>query len=144
VFEEESSVSLLTSVRRCYVRQLSGSKVARHAKSTDLQYGLVERPVPLGWPRDRVVVIATTTVNPAPIATNAKLSNVSLPMRSGSTTSRAYHDWLILGLSGIMSEAELHHLKLRLHECERNKALRCELRQPLPSVCCVWPEVRSF
>ena len=142
MFEEESSVSLLTSVRRCYVRQLSGSKVARHAESTDLQYGLVERPVRAG--RDGVVVIATTTVNPAPIATNAKLSNVSLPMRSGCTTSRAYHDWLILRLSGIMSEAELHHLKLRLHECERNKALRGELRQPLPSVCCVWPEVRSF
>jgi hypothetical protein len=28
---------------------------------------------------------------------------------------QAYHDRLLLGLSGIMSEAELHHLKLRLH-----------------------------
>jgi DNA invertase Pin-like site-specific DNA recombinase len=45
---------------------------------------------------------------------------------------RAYHDRLLLGLSGIMSEAELHHLKLRLHAGERNKALRGELRQPLP------------
>src|SRR5205085_10943489 len=45
---------------------------------------------------------------------------------------RAYHDRLLLGLSGIMSEAELHHLKLRLHAGGRNKALRGELRQPLP------------
>jgi DNA invertase Pin-like site-specific DNA recombinase len=27
----------------------------------------------------------------------------------------AYHDRLLLGLSGIMSEAELHQIKLRLH-----------------------------
>ena len=29
---------------------------------------------------------------------------------------RAYHDRLLLGLSGIMSEAELHQIKLRLHQ----------------------------
>src|SRR5712691_3876747 len=40
-----------------YVRQSSVSQVTRHAESTDLQYGLVERAVKLGWPRDRVVVI---------------------------------------------------------------------------------------
>jgi len=45
---------------------------------------------------------------------------------------RAYHDRLLLGLSGIVSEAELHHLKLRLHAGEWNKALRGDLRQPLP------------
>ncbi len=45
---------------------------------------------------------------------------------------RAYHDRLLLGLSGIMSEAELHHLKQRLHAGERQKAARGELRQPLP------------
>ena len=31
---------------------------------------------------------------------------------------RAYHDRLLLGLSGIMSEAELHQIKLRLHQGE--------------------------
>jgi len=46
---------------------------------------------------------------------------------------RAYHDRLLLGLSGIMSEAELHQIKIRLHQGERQKAARGELRLPLPA-----------
>lgn len=46
---------------------------------------------------------------------------------------RTYHDRLLLGLSGMMSEAELHHLKLRLHAGERHKAERGELHLPLPA-----------
>src|SRR5438445_8064518 len=45
----------------------------------------------------------------------------------------AYHDRLLLGLSGIMSEAELHQIKIRLHQGERQKAGRGELRMPLPA-----------
>jgi DNA invertase Pin-like site-specific DNA recombinase len=45
----------------------------------------------------------------------------------------AYHDRLLLGLSGIMSEAELHQMKLRLHQGERQKAARGELRLPVPA-----------
>src|SRR5689334_5698436 len=45
----------------------------------------------------------------------------------------AYHDRLLLGLSGIMSEAELHQIKLRLHQGERQKAARGELKVPLPA-----------
>jgi excisionase family DNA binding protein len=45
---------------------------------------------------------------------------------------RTYHDRLLLGLSGMMSEAELHHLKLRLQAGARHKAERGELRQALP------------
>lgn len=45
---------------------------------------------------------------------------------------RLYHDRLLLGLSGMMSEAELHNLKLRLHAGEWHKAERGELRLPLP------------
>jgi len=45
---------------------------------------------------------------------------------------RTYHDRLLLGLSGIMSEAELHQLKLRLHAGARHKAERGQLRLPLP------------
>jgi DNA invertase Pin-like site-specific DNA recombinase len=45
----------------------------------------------------------------------------------------AYHDRLLLGLSGIMSEAELHQIKLRLHQGERQKAARGELKLPLPA-----------
>jgi DNA invertase Pin-like site-specific DNA recombinase len=44
-----------------------------------------------------------------------------------------YHDRLLLGLSGIMSEAELHQIKIRLHQGERQKAARGELRLPLPA-----------
>jgi DNA invertase Pin-like site-specific DNA recombinase len=44
-----------------------------------------------------------------------------------------YHDRLLLGLSGIMSEAELHQIRLRLHQGERQKAERGELRLPLPA-----------
>ena len=36
----------------------------------------------------------------------------------------AYHDRLLLGLSGIMSEAELHQIRLRLHQGQRQKAAR--------------------
>jgi DNA invertase Pin-like site-specific DNA recombinase len=45
----------------------------------------------------------------------------------------AYHDRLLLGLSGIMSEAELHQIRLRLHQGEHQKAARGELRVPLPA-----------
>jgi DNA invertase Pin-like site-specific DNA recombinase len=46
---------------------------------------------------------------------------------------RAYHDRLLLGLSGIMSEAELHQIRMRLHQGERQKASRGELRLALPA-----------
>lgn len=46
---------------------------------------------------------------------------------------RQYHDRLLLGLSGIMSEAELHQIKLRMHTGLRQKAERGELPLPLPA-----------
>ena len=45
----------------------------------------------------------------------------------------AYHDRLLLGLSGIMSEAELHQIRMRLHQGELQKAARGELRIHLPA-----------
>ncbi|WP_341872179.1 recombinase family protein [Rhizobium mesoamericanum] len=45
----------------------------------------------------------------------------------------AYHDRLLLGLFGIMSEAELHQISQRLHQGERQKAARGELRFGLPA-----------
>ena len=38
-----------------------------------------------------------------------------------------FNDRLLLGLKGIMSEAELHFLRLRMHEGRLNKARRGEL-----------------
>ena len=46
---------------------------------------------------------------------------------------RLYHDRLILGLTGIMSEAELHQIRTRLHAGGRHKAERGELRIFLPA-----------
>lgn len=46
---------------------------------------------------------------------------------------RQYHDRLVLGLSGMMSEAELHQLRIRLQAGELQKAERGELRLPLPA-----------
>ena len=45
---------------------------------------------------------------------------------------RLYADRMLLGLSGLMSEAELHHLKRRLQAGAWNKAQRGELRLALP------------
>ena len=45
---------------------------------------------------------------------------------------RQYHDRLLLGLSGMMSKAELHQIKIRLHAGELQKAERGELRMALP------------
>lgn len=46
---------------------------------------------------------------------------------------RLYHDRLLLGLAGMMSEAELHHIRMRMTEGQRHKAERGELRLPLPA-----------
>jgi DNA invertase Pin-like site-specific DNA recombinase len=40
-----------------YVRQSTPQQLIRHQESTRLQYGLVERALSLGWPRERVLVI---------------------------------------------------------------------------------------
>jgi DNA invertase Pin-like site-specific DNA recombinase len=40
-----------------YVRQSTVQQISRHRESTRLQYGLVERALALGWPRERVLVI---------------------------------------------------------------------------------------
>jgi len=50
-----------------------------------------------------------------------------------------FNDRLILGLKGIMAEAELHVLRARLEGGIRNKAARGELRRSLP-VGFVWGE----
>jgi DNA invertase Pin-like site-specific DNA recombinase len=43
-----------------------------------------------------------------------------------------YNDRLLLGLKGTMSEAELHRLRLRLHQSRLNRAWRGELAVALP------------
>jgi len=45
---------------------------------------------------------------------------------------RLYHDRLLLGLTGMMSEAEIHHLKRRMHAGALQKAERGALHHHLP------------
>jgi len=40
-----------------YVRQSTAGQVRQHQESTELQYGLVDRAIALGWPRERICVI---------------------------------------------------------------------------------------
>ena len=63
----------------------------------------------------------------------ARCSVCSLPMANACTILRHIMTGCCLGLSGIMSEAELHQIKIRLHQGERQKAARGELRLPLPA-----------
>jgi DNA invertase Pin-like site-specific DNA recombinase len=51
------AVAHLRRVAVVYVRQSSASQLERNRESTDRQYGLVERAVSLGWPREAVLVI---------------------------------------------------------------------------------------
>jgi len=47
----------LDRVAVVYVRQSSLRQVTQHQESTKLQYGLTERAVALGWPREQVVIV---------------------------------------------------------------------------------------
>jgi len=58
---------------------------------------------------------------------------------TASIIRRFFNDRLVLGLKGIMAEAELHILRARLEGGIRNKAARGELRRGLP-VGFVWGE----
>jgi DNA invertase Pin-like site-specific DNA recombinase len=127
------------------VRQSSVSQVTRHAESTDLQYGLVERAVTLGWPRDGVEVIdddlgksgadsderhgfqrliaeiglghagLVVSLDASRLARNNSdwhrllelcgLFQTLIADAERIYDPRAYHDRLLLGLSGIMSQA---------------------------------------
>jgi len=40
-----------------YIRQSTPQQLVRHQESTRMQYGLVDRALALGWPRERVLVI---------------------------------------------------------------------------------------
>ncbi len=139
-----------------YVRQSSLMQVTRHAESTDLQYSLVERAKALGWPRERIEIIDEDLGKSGAQAEARSgfqhlLAEISLA-RAGlvlsfdaSRLARNNRDWYQLlevcsifgtliadGVSGMMSEAELHHIKQRMHAGARHKAERGELRLGLP------------
>jgi DNA invertase Pin-like site-specific DNA recombinase len=162
----------LAKIACVYVRQSTISQVLHHGESTELQYGLVNRAVQLGWPQERIRVIDADLGKSAASAEDRQgfqtlladigLGKVGIVLSmEASRLSRKSSDWyqllelcslfgtliadgeslydprvysdrLLLGLTGIMSEAELHQIKLRMQAGARNKAERGELIQPLP------------
>src|SRR6516162_1478022 len=99
-----------------YVRQSSLNQVRQHQESTELQYRLVDRAVGLGWPHERVHVI-----------------DEDLGKSGAGSIERHGFQKLIAEIGLFMSEAELHQIRMRLHQGERQKASRGELRLPLPA-----------
>ena len=77
--------------------------------------------------------------SPATIATGTVVQEALLgvcradPRMRRSLRSAGLPQPLLLGLSGIMSEAELHQIRMRLNMGERQKAARGELHLPLPA-----------
>lgn len=63
----------------------------------------------------------------APLVRSCGLFRALLGDYDGLYDPTDFNDRLLLGLKGIMSEAELHFLRLRMHEGRKNKARRGEL-----------------
>ena len=57
VLEGKVRSSHLERLALIYVRQSTMQQVERHQESTRLQYGLVDRALQLGWPKQRILVI---------------------------------------------------------------------------------------
>ncbi len=88
-----------------YVRQSTPKQVQQNQESQRNQYALVQRALDLGWPPERIQVI----------------------------DARDYNDRLLLGLRGILSEAELHVLRLRMDAGRQRQIERGTYRQHLPT-----------
>jgi DNA invertase Pin-like site-specific DNA recombinase len=160
--EERITTAHRAKLAYVYVRQSSPGQVRHHQESTELQYRLVERVVLLGWPRERVQVIDDDLGKSgassderfgfqrliAEVGLNKAGLVISLDASRLARNNRDWHQLLelcsvfgvliadgelLLGLSGIMSEAELHQIRMRLHQGERQKAARGDLRLPLPA-----------
>jgi DNA invertase Pin-like site-specific DNA recombinase len=150
-----------------YIRQSDPQQPVKNPESTARQYGLVDRAVALGWPRDRVVVIdqdqgksgataegrfgfhyllGEAALGHAGLILSIEVSRAArcgkdwhdlmeLCARSsallgdsdGLYDPRLHNDRLLLGLKGIIAEADLHLIRERLYEAKLNKARRGEL-----------------
>lgn len=68
----------------------------------------------------------------APLVRSCGLFHALLADHDGVYDPADFNDRLVLGLKGIMSEAELHFLRVRMHEGRLNKARRGELFNHAP------------
>jgi len=156
-----------------YLRQSTLGQLAHNTESTIRQYGLVDRAVTLGWPKDRIQVIdedlgrsGTSTEFRSgfqQLLVQVGLSQVGMVLSiEASRLARNNSDWahliqicsvfgtlvadaesvydprlsqdrLLLGLVGIISEAEIYSIKARMEAGKRSKAARGELHLPLPA-----------
>ena len=155
-----------------YVRQSTPQQVLHHRESQHNQYGLIQRALELGWPRERIHIIDADQGQsghdaPRPgfrdLVAEVSLGHVGIIFAyeasrlarsnaewyslldvaavvgtliadaDGVYDPRAYNDRLLLGLRGILSEAELHVLQLRLTAGRQRQIERGAYRQHLPT-----------
>ena len=115
-----------------YIRQSTLAQVERNTESTRRQYDLTGRAAGLGWPHSAIRLIdADQGVSGSVTGHRDGFENLV------ADTDTVYHpalfdDRLLLGMKGIMSEAELQVLRARLDGGIRSKAARGELRRGLP------------
>src|SRR6266516_1894049 len=143
--------SQLSRAAVIYVRQSTLVQVERNTESTARQYDLVHRAQQLGWPREAIrVVDGDLGISGSVTGQRAGFEGMVAEVALGQVgiilaleASRLARDnaawYLLLGLMGIMSEAELHVLRTRLEGGIKNKAARGELRRGLP-VGLIWGE----
>ncbi len=98
-------------------------RLARRVRETVRGDGLAGRPVPRPGPTSHLAGVCDTLVADA----------------DGLYHPGLFNDRLVLGMKGLMSEAELHVLRARLEGGIKNKAARGELRRGLP-VGLIWGE----
>src|SRR5712692_6708345 len=132
-----------------YIRQSSPAQVEYNRESTARQYALLEKAQELGWAEEQVIVIdedlgvsGSGFAERSGMARNnadwyrlfdlCSITDTLVGDSDGLYHPALFNDRLVLGLKGIMAEAELHILRARLEGGIRNKAARGELRRGLP------------
>src|SRR6266498_3678344 len=130
-----------------YIRQSTLRQVLENTESTQRQYALRQRALSLEWKEEQIVVIdrdqgqsgASTADREGfqRLVADVGLGKAGIVMGlEVSRLARNCADWHrlmeICGLTGTMSEAELHVLKARLLGGRLSKAQRGELRVLLP------------
>jgi DNA invertase Pin-like site-specific DNA recombinase len=159
--------------RACvYVRQSTAKQVRQNRAGQANQYALAERAQALGWPADRIQIIADDLGQSGQdgerpgfqeLVSAVSLGHIGLILAyeasrlvrsnaawytlldlatlrgtliadvDGVYDPRDYHDRLVLGLQGMLSEAELHLLQLRMAAGRQRQIAQGTYQQHLPT-----------